>query len=64
MARMVRPTLRAPIRNQILGVRVVSSSGAHSTFQVCGRVLAATRPPIAATVTPLAPSTKARVTVT
>ncbi len=57
MARMVAPTPTAPIRYQSLGERVVSARGAHSTFQVCGRVLKATRAPMAATDRPLAART-------
>ncbi len=49
--------IRAPvaipeIRYQLLIVNVVSTSGAHSTFQVCGNRLQAASPAIAATPIP------------
>ena len=42
----------AAMRYQSLLVNVVSTIGAHSAFQVCGRRLIATSPATAATLTP------------
>lgn len=57
-ARAVIPT---PIAYQRRAERVVSITGAHSTFQVLGRKVMATIPATAGTLTPCWCSRKARV---
>ncbi len=52
MPRMLRPTPRTPSRYQRLGDRVVSTSGAHNTFQTWGALLRLMTAPTAATLMP------------
>jgi hypothetical protein len=52
MAPSVSAVMMVAAKYQRLLVSVVSTIGAHNTFQVCGTRLMATRPATAATLTP------------
>src|SRR5579862_8810507 len=59
-----RPVTTADNKNQTLLESVVSTSGAHTNFHVCGKRESAARPAIAATLTPACERRYASVTTT